>query len=639
MILLRDKVNQLYLIIGVVFVAYNFVTYLWLFQISSAHYTTFVLGIVILACLLAIRQVIDNREKMGPIIFWSKLILVWLSLILGLISAIYMRAESSRLEQVAPFIEQSDIVIGFLFICVMMILSWVMWGGVITGIIGAMILYFFWGHHLPGPIGHYKLEADVAMSFAGMDLIHGSFWFARLAEKVLPLFFFGSFIIMMGNIPLFNEIGKILGNRVKGGAAFPAIIGSAAVASVMGQAVSNVAITGQATIPMMKKKGFTPEYAATIETLASLGGQITPPILGLAGFIIANFLNVSYGYVMLASFIPAILYYLILAIGILTASNSYGLNIFREKIEIKTILTLLPQFIIPFGIVFIMLMKYYSTGLTSLIALGALFLLFSIRTKFRLPWKDIFSAYKSAMELATQLCMLALPVGIFAQAVITSNLGSGIYNLFGGTIFAEYLILALLLTAVVCLILGMGMPTPLAYVITVLTAGVILKQIGLESIRVHFFCLYFAVFSAITPPIALGVMAACKIAHSAFWQTCFESFKLALVTFLLPFAFVYHPSILKFPQVNIETLLVAFTLIALAYVSSASIYGHKLAWSAKLSTIQRVVFGVTGLIGSIYIFFPAAIKVCILFFALVALVTFWPAKKRKEKIVTQGHMA
>jgi TRAP-type uncharacterized transport system fused permease subunit len=214
-----------------------------------------------------------------------------------------------------------------------------------------------------------------------------------------------------------------------------------------------------------------------------------------------------------------------------------------------------------------------------------------------------------------QLCILAVAVGAFAQAVLTTNLASGIYQLFEGTIVSEHMILALLVTMVISLIMGMGMPTPLAYVIVVLTIGLVLRETGLDLMAVHFFCLYFAVFSTITPPIAVGVMAACKIANSDFWRTCLESMKLAGVTFFIPFAFSYSTVLLDFPRLSLQMLIPSLEILLLTYIYASSVYGYALG-IGRLNTTNRIICGFAAMGGCLAVVNPGNVLYLLIFLGL-----------------------
>ncbi|GAG90034.1 unnamed protein product, partial [marine sediment metagenome] len=320
--------------------AYMAVSALWLLQDFAEHYTNFIIGIVLCSLLLAIRNVL-KQGKTGSGRFRSffefKLLLLGLTLIVATIVLVYVRLEAVRLETIAPFINNTDIVMGILFIAVLLISSWFFWGGTITVLILAMVLYFFYGHHIPGLLTHQYFDPSFVVSYLTMSMVHGVYWFATIgADKIFLIVVFSGLLVNLGVLSLFSEIGKVLGRFVKGGAAFPSIFGSSMVAMVMGQAVANVALTGTMTIPLMKKGGFRPGAAGAVEAVASTGGQITPPIMGLAAFMMAGILGLPYISIALASVIPAILFYLVIIIGVLTYGYAHDIPGLRVPIDTRT---------------------------------------------------------------------------------------------------------------------------------------------------------------------------------------------------------------------------------------------------------------------------------------------------------------
>ena len=209
-----------------------------------------------------------------------------------------------------------------------------------------------------------------------MNATEGFFRFiGLLTDKIYFLVLFATFLLSVGLLSLLMELGKAFGKRVRGGAAFPAIMGSTAVGAVMGQAVANIALTGQLTIPMMIKYGFRKSTAGAIETVASTSGQLVPPILGLAAFMIAAVLNVPYIDVALNAVYPAVLYIATTTIAILMASRIQNIGYLKEEVDWHLIFRLMPTFLLPFGLVLTLLLLYYSPSLAGLIGIPVVLVL------------------------------------------------------------------------------------------------------------------------------------------------------------------------------------------------------------------------------------------------------------------------
>ena len=324
------------------------------------------------------------------------------------------------------------------------------------------------------------------------------FWFARVAaDNIYFLIIYASILLGVGMLKLVIEVGKVAGNHVRGGAAFPAIIGSGIVASVMGQAVANVVLTGRLTIPMMKERGFRPNMAGAIEAVASTSGQIMPPVLGLAGFIIAVFLNIPYLDVALAGLIPALLFLSGATIGVLSEALRAGLPTLNETIDGTVIVRLLPPFLISFGVVLWLLLGYYSPSYAGLFGIVAALAACAFQGRHRPTRAELLEAFTDGMRLVTLLSLLLIAIGPLAQTFQTTNLAQRLGVLFS-QIVPDSTLLILSGAMVISLLLGMGLPTPVAYLVVALSLTPFIQSAGVEPLVAHFFVFYFAVFSTLT---------------------------------------------------------------------------------------------------------------------------------------------
>jgi TRAP transporter 4TM/12TM fusion protein len=437
------------------------------------------------------------------------------------------------------------------------------------------------------------------MSYMGMDTTGGIFWFVPLAaDKIFFLIIFAALLIGIGMLPLVIELGKWMGKRIKGGAAFPAIVGSAMTGSVMGQAVSNTMLTGQLTIPMMKKHGFKREFAGAIEAVASTSGQLLPPILGLAAFIIASFLNIAYIKVALCATLPAFLYVGGVVIAVLLAARSYDLGYLHEHVNTTIIYRLLPTFAGSFFIVLLLLLLYYSPSIAALSGISVMFILcFFQGKKYRPTFKILKDSFKNGLEICTVLCLLLLAIGPLAQMATMTNL-AGKLGLVLSRALPHNLPLLLAGTMIVSLILGMGLPTPVAYLVVAITLTPFLQELGVPALYAHMFVFYFAIFSTISPPVAISCLAAAKISGGTFLGTARESLKISVPTFIIPFAFIFNPALLTFPKVSVASL-IAFLLTTITMLfASIAFYGFFLR---KLNTIERTCFGISAVLSLLYL--------------------------------------
>ena len=595
---LVNLANRIFLILGMIFSIYILSTTVELFQQASQHYTTFVLGIFTLTAVLTVRDILNDDSR--GFTFYFRLSLFGLASLVSIIMGVYLRYHAIRLETIQPFITDQDIVVGWVLLASLLLLTWFHWGTILTTMIGAAIIYFFYGHLLTSPLlQHDEFSTSFSMSYMGMDTTGGMFWFVPLAaDKIFFLIIFAALLIGIGMLPLVIELGKWMGKRIKGGAAFPAIVGSAMTGAVMGQAVSNTMLTGQLTIPMMKKHGFNREFAGAIEAVASTSGQLLPPILGLAAFIIAAFLNIAYIQVALCATLPAFLYVVGVVIAVLLAARIYNLGYLHEHVNTTIIYRLLPTFVGSFCIVLVLLLLYYSPSVAALSGIGVMFAISMFQGKtYRPSLKTVKEGFGNGLEVCTVLCLLLLAIGPIAQMATTTNIAGKL-----GTLLSKELPhnLPLLLagTMIVSLILGMGLPTPVAYLVVALTLTPFLQELGVPALYAHMFVFYFAIFSTISPPVAISCLAASKISGGTFLGTARESLKISIPTFIIPFAFIFNPSLLTFPKVTAASLTAFFLTILTMILASITLYGFFLR---KLSLMERTCFGISAILALSYL--------------------------------------
>lgn len=590
---LRIVVEGLFWLFGVALSVYLAAACFGFVSNSSEHYSNFILGVVGMSGFMTINELIDQRlskSDSNGAWFWPRFFIAVAGTVLAIWSSGYVRWHAVRLETIQPFFPPFDFNVGLIFLGSILVLNWFHWGGLLTLIIAGSVLYFFYGYLIPYPLlATPQYDPEFVMNYMGLGTNEGLFWFAReAADSMWFLIMFAGALFAIGSLRMVLEVGKAAGNRFVGGAAFPAIIGSGIVASIMGTAVSNVVLTGRLTIPMMKEKGYSASMAGAIEATAGTAGQIMPPVLGLAAFIIAALLNKPYVEIALAAVIPGLLYMTGVTAGVLVYARRNRLPRLNEPVDVHLIIRLLPAFLISFSIVMYMLVAYYSPSLAGLVGmLVALFLgLFQGRERLRL--RNLPPAFKDALAMAAILSLLLIAIGPLAQAFLTTNFANRL-----GTIAVLFLpdseILMLIGAAVLALILGLGLPTPVAYIVTALALVPFLQQLGVQPLMAHFFVFYFAVYSALTPPVAVAALAAAKIANADLNECTWDAQKLMLTTFVIPFAFVYYPSLMSFPNLTWDVLIPIVTCLLLQWTVAITCYGYFLRDQTNL---ERVLWGV-----------------------------------------------
>ena len=592
----RQGINILFITLGtaltvyIVFAAFGFVSS------SSVHYSNFVLANMTMASLLVLGKLLDEKLTDVKKRFWHvRLLLAVIAMVLVIFGGSYLRLNAVRLETIQPFFEELDFWIGLLFLCGVMILNWFHWGWLLTSLIILVIVYFFYGHLVPYQLlMHPEYDLNFVMSYMGLGLNQGMFWLVRMAaDTIYFLIIYASILLGVGMLRLVIEIGKVAGNRMQGGAAFPAIIGSGIVASVMGVAVANVVLTGRLTIPMMKKHGYSNSMAGAIEAVASTSGQIMPPVMGLAAFLIADYLNLPYAEVALAALIPGLLFVIGVSIGVIASAQRERLPFLDERVDVDAVIRLLPAFLISFCAVLILLIGFYSPSLAGLAGIVLALIFASLQGKYRPKLKEMISAFEDGLVIVTILSLLLIAVGPLAQTFLTTNL-AGRLGIVLVDILPDSVFLMLLGTMIVSLFLGMGLPTPVAYIVVALTLVPFMQQIGVPALAAHFFVFYFAVFSTLTPPVATSVIAAAKLADASFLGTALDAMKLMLTTFIIPFGFVFHPELMSFPNVTWGVVPPVLLILVLQGTSSVFCYGYFLR---NLTKYERGAFGFLTFVG------------------------------------------
>jgi TRAP transporter 4TM/12TM fusion protein len=573
---LRRGVDIPFVIIGAVLTVYIGVAAFGWIKNSSQHYSVFILGTCAMTGLLAIRNMCD--EKIADAVkkfFAVRLAASVVGLVTSTISMGYVFLNAVNLETNQPFFSDTDMLFGWLMTGSILLLTLLHWGWLLTTVIAISIIYFFNGHLIENPLFITpQYDPKFVMNYIGLGTNQGFFYLAQVAaDAIYFLIIYAAILLGVGMLDMVLEVGKLTGRRISGGAAGPAIIGSGIVASIMGQAVSNVVLTGRLTVPMMKKYGYSGAMAGSIEATASTAGQIMPPILGLAAFIIASFLNRPYIDVALSAMIPGILYLVGVSIAVAVYAKRHDLPKLAEEANMRMIKRMLPTFLISFGAVLYLLLGYRSPSIAGLVGILLAFAMCMFQGEFRPKKKQIYEAIEEGFYLVAVLSLLLIAIGPLGQVMLTTNLSGRL-----GSVLVQYLpesqLLLLVGAMIVSLILGMGLPTPVAYIIVALALVPFMQQIGVPPLQAHFFVFYFAVFSTLTPPVAVSVLAAAKLAGASFLDTAWDSMKIALTTFIIPFAFVFSPELMSFPHMPLKVVPAILEVLAIQWTVAIAGYGY-----------------------------------------------------------------
>ena len=396
------------------------------------------------------------------------------------------------------------------------------------------------------------------------------------ASYVMLFVLFGAFMEKSGTGQLFMDFAMSITGRYAGGPGKVAVVSSSLFGTVSGSAVANVMVDGPITIPLMKRTGFRPHFAAAVEAVASTGGQILPPIMGAAAFVMAEFLAVSYFQVAVWAFIPAVLYYLAVFCAVHFESKRVGLlGLPRSEIpRLGTVMRERGHLFIPLLTILFGLMAGYSAPLCALAGTLTCVPVALLRktTRKGIGWRTVWSAMeegaKNAIAVALACACAGIVVGVITLTGAAINFTAIVVNL-----SQEMLVLALILTMMAGIILGMGMPTTPAYIVMVSLLVPAIIKLGAIPPAAHMFAFYFAILSAITPPVALAVYAAAGLAKANLWESGLTAVRVGAAGFIVPFMFIFEPSLLMIGEWT--AILQSFTTAAIGTVClAAGLFGY-----------------------------------------------------------------
>ena len=367
------------------------------------------------------------------------------------------------------------------------------------------------------------------------------------AAYVMLFVIFGAFMEKSGTGRLFMDFSMSLTGKSAGGPGKVAIISSSMFGTVSGSAVANVMVTGPITIPMMKRTGFRPAFAAAVESVASTGGQIMPPVMGAVAFVMAEFLAVPYLQITIWAMVPAALYYLSVFFAVHFEAKRYRLaGIPEDELpKLWQVMLVRGQLFIPMFVILIGLVLGYSAPMCALVAALSCLPIALLRreTRKNITWATPIQALEDGARGALAVAMACACAGLVIGSINITGLGI-VFTQVVVELASNHVFLALFVTAIAGIILGMGMPTTPAYIVMVSLLVPALIKMGIVAPAAHLFALYFAILSAITPPVALSVFAAAGIAGANMWNAGLAAVRAAAPAYIVPFMFVYEPALL-----------------------------------------------------------------------------------------------
>ncbi|ASJ20885.1 C4-dicarboxylate ABC transporter [Brachyspira hampsonii] len=594
----KDWKKYLIIAISVVFCLFQ------LYSILSGRITAQIVRATHLAFVMLLSYLLFPMKKDMP-----KDKLPWYDVILAIIGAVswgYIVINFESIVRRAGIYTTTDIIIGIIGILIIFEACRRIVGLPILIISIVFIIYALFGAYAPGFLNHrgYSLQRLVSHLFYNTEGIMGT-PIGASATFIFLFIFFGALLDKTGIGQFFIDICNAIAGGFDGGPAKVAVLTSAMFGTVSGSSVSNTVGTGSFTIPMMKSLGYRPEFAGAVEASASTGGQLMPPIMGAASFLMAESLGVPYMEVAKAAIIPAILYFTGIFIMVHLEAKKTGLKgLSRDSLpKMGTLLMKKGYLVIPLLTIiyfFVLGKTAIYAGLMGIIAAGIVAIVNSIvdiimKRKISFGFNDLIDVFVNAarniISVAIACAMAGIIIGVITLTGLGLKIGAGLISISGGIP-----LLLLFLTMISSIILGMGVPTTANYLITSTIAASAIIGLGYEPLAAHMFVFYFGIIADVTPPVALAAMAGAAIAKSDPLKTGIEATKLSIGAFIIPYMFIFNPDILMINTTISDIIPILISSLIGMFGVSAGLEGYVFR---KCKAYERILFIIAGLL-SIY---------------------------------------
>lgn len=476
---------------------------------------------------------------------WFDLVLAGAALATGLYLFLNLATITNRISLLDE-LTQLDMAFGSLLLLLMLEVSRRTTGTGLTAIVLLFFAYNLWGHVLPGAFGHGFIAYDHFLDTVAFttDGIFGAP--LRVCATYAFLFvLFGTILNRAGGGDFFFNLAARATGRSTGGPAKVAVVSSGLYGMISGNPVADCVTTGSVTIPAMKRLGYPAALAAGIEVAASAGGSLAPPVMGAAAFIMAEFTGIPYAQIAVAAILPALLYYFGIFVQVHLSARRYGLRGLTDA-EMPTLGRAISDgwtFMIPLAVLVAAIAVGYSASPTALASIAALLVAVMLRKSTRLGPRQIFGALVEATMSMVPVAGACAAAGLIVAAMTMTGLAQKSADLIT-ILTGDNLMLSLFMAAFVTTALGLGLPTSTSYILgAVLTAPVVMRY-GASQLAAHMFILYYAVLSAVSPPVAVAAYAAAAIAKAGPMAISIQATRFCIVAFVVPFAFVFHESLL-----------------------------------------------------------------------------------------------
>ena len=584
---MKSALKKVSLILAICFVAFHLYTAAFGTMPGIAQKS---IHLGFLLVIFYINAMVDSEKR------WEQIFLGIMALF-ALGGCAYITILDENLQLRAGIVYASDILFAILLIIAIFEACRRKMGNPLVIITLVFVAYAFLGKYIPGFLNQpgMTLKKFTSLVYLTTDGIFGSPLYAS-ASYVVLFVLLGAIMSVSGIGDYMTNLATSLFGHMRGGPAKVAVVASGFFGSISGSPTANVIGTGTFTIPMMKKNGFEPEFAAAVEATASTGGAIMPPIMGSTAFIMAEMLGIPDTAVAKAALIPAILYFLAVLFGVDIYAAKHGLKgIPRSQLPkvrsmLKQIYMLAPLIFLIFCMAVFNMTIVRSGLLTIIVTL----VLVEINPKTRMTKEQWLQIPVQTVKSAVSVGIACAMAGIISGVIMGSGLGYRISSILT-SVAGTSMLLLLVLTMVVSLIMGMGVPTTAAYLVLASLVAPTMIQLGIPPLAAHMFIFYFGCISSITPPVALAAYAGAGLAGCDPNKTGYKAFRLAFCSFLMPYLFVYNPVLLMEGGV-LDILWSLVTALIGAYLLASGFEGFFFRWSLKWFERPLMILGAVMLI-------------------------------------------
>ena len=585
---------------------------------SQLRLTTFMAFIMLIGFLVF--PVKKGKQKVNSMPWYD-----WILMICGSGSFLYYSIFVKQIIRQADNLEVYQVIIGIIGIIALAELCRRSVGMPILIVASALLIYaiFF------APTIAF-LPAELRVRRITKELFYGGEGIlstpVNVCSKFIVVFIiFGAFLERTGIADFFIQIANAVVGGFSGGPAKVAVVASAMEGMVSGSSVANTVGSGSVTIPLMKKTGYKPEFAAAAEASASTGGQIMPPIMGAAAFLMAEYVKIPYSGIVVKAILPAVLYFTGVFITVHLEAKKEGLRGLKRE-ELPKFRPLLKKAYLLFPLVLLICLvsgNFFTTQYAAAISILAVIFVSLFNKEQRITPKKIFEALAAGGQGMITVAAACGIAGIIAGIISVTGLGNTMIDAILSA-SGEHVIIGLVLTMLCCIVLGMGVPTTANYCIMAATCAPILIRMGVNDIAAHFFVFYFGIVADLTPPVALAAYAGAAIAQANPMKTAFTATKLAIGAFIVPYAFALNPAMLLVDTTVPEVILICITSLIGIFAVSAALEGYFLR---HMKWYERIL----SLIGGLLLIYPGVVT-DVAGISLVGVVAAFQLLLKKQKV-------